>query len=202
MDQFNRNVYKRQGIFDEFTGSCLGKLIIMAVFILGLCVLAIISVPSENEMFAETEDNIRQCIQDNTEKKGDIVDELVWNIGRSFSAADSTLDNKEALEAFAKYNTIDVFRHSLYSTARLSNSTHPEGIRVAVGIFGFVISTVHYNDIVLDFGPVRGNYDDQLIKSENVPEEDLNDSTSIHPFERQLNQENQANQENQVNPEN
>jgi hypothetical protein len=187
MDQFNKNVYKREGIFDEFTGSCLGKLIIMAVVILGFCVLAIISVPSENEMFAETEDNIRQCIQDNIEKKGDIVDELVWNIGRSFSAADSTLDNKEALEAFAKYNTIDVFRHSLYSTARLSNSTHPEGVRVAVGLFGFVISTVHYSDIVLDFGPVRGNYDDQLIKPDNVPEEmpeeNLGDTTSTHSFD-------------------
>ena len=169
MSQFNKNVYKKQGLVDEFTGSCLGKLIILGVFILGLCFLAMISVPSEEEMFNETEDNIRQCIQDNIDKKGDIVDELVWNVGRSFSAADSTLDSKEALDAFIKYNTIDVFRHSLYSTARLSNSSHPEGVRVSIGIFGFIISTVHYDEIVLDFGPVRNNYDDQLIKPEYVP---------------------------------
>ena len=172
MDQFNKNVYKKQGLFDEFSSSCLGKLVIMGVIIIGLCVLAIISVPTEEQMFNEAEDNIRECIQDNNEKKGDIVDEIVWNIGRSFSVADSTLDNKETLEAFAKYNTIDVFRHSLYSTARISNSTHPEGVRVAFGIFGFVISTVHYNDLVLDFGPVRGNYDDRLIKTTIVPDDD------------------------------
>jgi hypothetical protein len=193
MDQFNKNVYKKQGLFDEFSSSCLGKLIIMGVIIIGLCVLAIISVPTEEQMFNEAEDNIRECIQDNNEKKGDIVDEIVWNIGRSFSVADSTLDNKETLEAFAKYNTIDVFRHSLYSTARISNSTHPEGVRVAFGIFGFVISTVHYNDLVLDFGPVRGNYDDRLIKTTIVPEEDDNellDTSRVETYHYEGNQDN------------
>ena len=191
MDQFNRNVYKKQGLFDEFSGSCLGKLIIMGVIIIGLCVLAIISVPTEDQMFNEAEDNIRECIQDNNEKKGDIVDEIVWNIGRSFSVADSTLDNKETLEAFAKYNTIDVFRHSLYSTARISNSTHPEGVRVAFGIFGFVISTVHYNDLVLDFGPVRGNYDDRLIKTTIVPDdEEPLDTSHVETYHYEGNQDN------------
>lgn len=193
MDQFNKNVYKKQGLFDEFSSSCLGKLIIVGIIIIGLCVLAIISVPTEDQMFNEAEDNIRECIQDNNEKKGDIVDEIVWNIGRSFSVADSTLDNKETLEAFAKYNTIDVFRHSLYSTARISNSTHPEGVRVAFGIFGFVISTVHYNDLVLDFGPVRGNYDDRLIKTTIVPEEDDNellDTSHVETYHYEGNQDN------------
>jgi hypothetical protein len=193
MDQFNKNVYKKQGLFDEFSSSCLGKLVIMGIIIIGLCVLAIISVPTEDQMFNEAEDNIRECIQDNNEKKGDIVDEIVWNIGRSFSVADSTLDNKETLEAFAKYNTIDVFRHSLYSTARISNSTHPEGVRVAFGIFGFVISTVHYNDLVLDFGPVRGNYDDRLIKTTIVPEEDDNellDTSRVETYHYEGNQDN------------
>lgn len=191
MDQFNRNVYKKQGLFDELSGSCLGKLIIMGVIIIGLCVLAIISVPTEDQMFNEAEDNIRECIQDNNEKKGDIVDEIVWNIGRSFSVADSTLDNKETLEAFAKYNTIDVFRHSLYSTARISNSTHPEGVRVAFGIFGFVISTVHYNDLVLDFGPVRGNYDDRLIKTTIVPDDDEPlDTSHVETYHYEGNQDN------------
>ena len=191
MDQFNKNVYKKQGLFDEFSGSCLGKLIIMGIIIIGLCVLAIISVPTEAQMFNEAEDNIRECIQDNNEKKGDIVDEIVWNIGRSFSVADSTLDNKETLEAFAKYNTIDVFRHSLYSTARISNSTHPEGVRVAFGIFGFVISTVHYNDLVLDFGPVRGNYDDRLIKTTIVPDDDEPlDTSHVETYHYEGNQDN------------
>ena len=190
MDQFNKNVYKKQGLFDEFSSSCLGKLVIMGVIIIGLCVLAIISVPTEDQMFNEAEDNIRECIQDNNEKKGDIVDEIVWNIGRSFSVADSTLDNKETLEAFAKYNTIDVFRHSLYSTARIRNSTHPEGVRVAFGIFGFVISTVHYNDLVLDFGPVRGNYDDRLIKTTIVPDDYMGDTTNINTYHYENNPDN------------
>jgi lysozyme family protein len=94
------------------------------------------------------------------------------------------------LEAFAKYNTIDVFRHSLYSTARVSNSTHPEGVRVALGIFGFVISTVHYNDLVLDFGPVRGNYDDRLIKTTIVPDDYMGDTTNINTYHYEGNQDN------------
>ncbi len=187
MEQFNKNVYKKQGLVDEFTGSCLGKLIILGAFIIGMCFLAIISVPSTDMMFSEADDNIRQCIQDNIEKKGDIVDEMVWNIGRTFSSADSTFDNKEIMEALEKYNTIDVFRHSLYSTARVSNSTHPEGVRIAVGIFGFVISTIQYNDMVLDVGPVRGNYDDHLIKPVPIPDDYMGDTTNVNTYHYQNN---------------
>lgn len=190
MDQFNKNVYKRRGLFDEFTGSCLGKLIIAAAFIILLCFLAAISVPGEKEMLAETDDNIRQCIQDNIEKKGDIVDELVWNIGRTFTAADTTLNDKEALQTFAKYNAVAVFDHGLYSTARISNGTHPEGVRVTIGFFGFVISTIQYSDIVMDVGPIRGNYEEGLIKTIAVPDDYMGDSTNINTYHYEGNPDN------------
>ena len=45
MDQFNKNVYKKQGLFDEFSSSCLGKLVIMGIIIalVVLCVLGMIA---------------------------------------------------------------------------------------------------------------------------------------------------------------
>ena len=164
MDQFNRNVYKRQGIFDEFTGSCLGKLIIMAVFILGFCVLAIISVPSENEMFAETEDNIRQCIQENDSIQGDQLDDAIGNVLHMFTSADTTALDNELMANFDKYNKLEIYRHNLFATAYVHNNFRPEGTRVGFGFLGFVIPTVNFNDFLLRVGPIHRDYGDGVIR--------------------------------------
>ena len=92
MEQFNRNTYKKQGIFEEFYHSCLGKIIILAILALVLGIAANMSVPNETVTRTETEDNVRQCLQDNDSIKGDVIDEIVWNIGRTFTQADSALD--------------------------------------------------------------------------------------------------------------
>ena len=182
MEQFNRNAYKKQSIFEEFYHSCLGKAIILAILALLLGIVAIMSVPNESIMMVETEDNVRQCLQDNDSIKGDVIDEIVWNIGRTFSQADTTFDNKEVLEACWKYNKIETYSHTFYSTARIRNNTHTEGVRVGFGIFGIVISTVYYSDLVMNLGPVRGKYNQRLIQDVVVPDEYIGDNPNIKPY--------------------
>ncbi|MBP3786876.1 MAG: hypothetical protein IJG07_02750 [Prevotella sp.] len=190
MEQFNRNTYKKQSIFEEFYHSCLGKAIILAILALLLGIVAIMSVPNESIMMVETEDNVRQCLQDNDSIKGDVIDEIVWNIGRTFSQADTTFDNKEVLEACWKYNKIETYSHTFYSTARIRNNTHTEGVRVGFGIFGIVISTVYYSDLVMNLGPVRGKYNQRLIQDVVVPDEYIGDNPNIKPYHYQGNPDN------------
>lgn len=182
MDQFNRNTYKKQGIAQDFANSCLGKIIITAAVMTVLAVIAIISEPSDEMTYAETEDNIRQCLQDNDSTKLDTIDETIANIGRTVTTADSTLDNKEMLNVCRKHNKIEVYRHTLYSTARIRNNAHPEGVRVGVGLFGFVISTVYYDDLVLDLAPVRGEYNERLIQDIAVPDEYIGENPNLKPY--------------------
>ncbi len=186
MDQFN----KKQSLSHEFTHSCLGKIVILAVILLILSVIAIMTAPNEETMIAYSQDNVRQCLQDNGNIKGDAIDDAVANIGRTFTVADSTLDNKEMVEACWKYNKIEAYRHTLYSTARIRNNRYPEGARVGIGIFGLVISTVCYDDLVMDVGPVRGKYNEPLIKEPVGNEPYLGENPYIKPYHYQGNPDN------------
>ena len=75
MEPTNRSTYRKQSMSTEFTNSCLGKLIILAAIIVILLIVAALTVPSEEEMQTQMEDNIRECLQDNDVKRGDTVDD-------------------------------------------------------------------------------------------------------------------------------
>lgn len=182
MEQFNQNIYKRPNILQEFFHSCLGKVVILAIIMLIMAIIAIMSVPSYEKTMRESEDNIRQCLQDNDSIKGDLIDEIVMNVGRTFSEADSTLDNKELLEACWAHNKLEIYRHTLYSTARVRNTTHPQGIRVGIGIFGKIFSTVCYSDLVLNLGPIRKKYNQRLIQDVVIPDNYIGDNPNLKPY--------------------
>lgn len=186
MDQFQR----RQSITNEFTHSCLGRIVITAVVLFILSIVAIMTAPKEEVMIAYSVDNIRQCLQYNDSIKGDVIDEVVANIGRTFTVADSTLDNKEIVETCEKHNTLEAFRHTFYSTARIRNNKHPEGVRVGFGIFGLVISTVFYEDILMDLGAVRGKYNEPLLKEPVDSDPYLGENPYIKPYHYQGNPDN------------
>lgn len=147
----------------EFYHSCLGKIVILLVFLLILFIIAVMTVPSDKKMEEETMDNIRECIQQNDSIKGDAIDDAVANIGRIFTEADTTVNDKDAMEAFHKYNKLEIYRHSFYSTARLRNNLSAEGIRVGVGIFNIVIPTVRYSDIILFVSTIKNYNKERLI---------------------------------------
>ena len=104
MEPTNRSTYKKQSMASEFTNSCLGKLVILAGTLFILLIASILTIPSDEEMQAQMEDNIRECIQDNFEKRCDPVDEVFNNIRRPFTEADSTFNDKEILAIFNNYD--------------------------------------------------------------------------------------------------
>ena len=165
MEQDARNSYrKQQSVAQEFYHSCLGKIIILLVFLGILFVIAVMTVPSDEKMQTEMMDNIRECIQENDSIKGDGIDDAVANFSRIFTEADSTFNDKEAMEAFHKYNKLEIYRHSFYSTARLRNNLSAEGIRVGIGIFNLVIPTVKYSDIILFVSTIKNYNKERLIE--------------------------------------
>ncbi|MBQ9230049.1 MAG: hypothetical protein IJ190_02600 [Prevotella sp.] len=141
----------------------MGKIIILLVFLGILFVIAVMTVPSDGKMQTEMMDNIRECIQENDSIKGDGIDDAVANFSRIFTEADSTFNDKEAMEAFHKYNKLEIYRHSFYSTARLRNNLSAEGIRVGIGIFNLVIPTVKYSDIILFVSTIKNYNKERLI---------------------------------------
>lgn len=165
MAQDARNSYRtQQSVAQEFYHSCLGKIIILLVFLGILFVIAVMTVPTDEKMQTEMMDNIRECIQENDSIKGDGIDDAVANFSRIFTEADSTFNDKEAMEAFHKYNKLEIYRHSFYSTARLRNNLSAEGIRVGVGIFNVVIPTVKYSDIILFVSTIKNYNKERLIE--------------------------------------
>ena len=109
------------------------------------------------------------------------IDEFFNNISRTFSQTDSTLTNKEVYDAFKRYNSLEVYQHAGYSTAYLHNAYHPEGVRIGIGVFGMVISTINYTDMVLDLGPARGKYNEKLIDTP-IPDLDLGENPALKPY--------------------
>jgi hypothetical protein len=74
-----------------------------------------------------------------------------------------------------------VYDHTAYKTAYLHNTRHPQGVRVGIAIFGKVISTVYYDDMVLDLGPARGDFNERLVP---VPAQDeyFGDNPHLKPY--------------------
>lgn len=165
MEQDNRNSYRtKQSLPEEFYHSCLGKIVILIILILILFVIAVMTRPSDEKMQKEMLDNIRECIQQNDSIKGDAIDDAVANFSRIITEADTTENDKEAMEAFNKYNKLEIYRHSFYSTARLRNNLSQEGIRVGIGIFNLVIPTVKYSDFILFVSTIKNYNKERLIE--------------------------------------
>ena len=181
MEQFNKDLYKKETLFQQFYHSCFGKLVILAAILLVLFLVAVFSVPSSARMLAEADDNVQECLQDHDTGKTDDIDEVVNNIGRSFVSADTSFTNKESYRTYLKHNKLDVFKHFGYSTVRLFNNRNPQGVRIALGIFGCVFSTVRYSDLLMDTGAINVEYDKKLIDPQ-LPEDEEYENPLVEPY--------------------
>ena len=182
MEQFNSNIYKKKTPWQEFSGSCLGKIVILAVFIGILVIVAAVSRPTESMMRWQMEDNIMQCLQDNDSIENDVIDDYVGNIGRIFSHADTTDLNKEQWATYQKLNRLEIYTHTFFRSARIINNIHPDGVRVGIGLFGIVIPTIKYSDLLMNTGAVRGDYNQRLIKDIVVPDEYVGENPNVQPY--------------------
>lgn len=165
MQQTNRGIYnKQESVGQMFLNSCLGKCIIMAALVAVVLLIAHLTVPADDEMNSKISNDIRLCIEENALAKSDKIDDVVRNATAIFAAPDSTADST-VMADFHKYNRIEVYRHTFYSTARIHNNLEIKGIRVGIGIFGMVIPTVNYGDLILQVGPVRKEYNRRIIEN-------------------------------------
>lgn len=187
MEQFNSNTYKKQTPFQEFYHSCLGKVIILAAIVCILMLIALLTVPTDSQMRWQMEDNIHECLQANDSIHGDMVDDYVQNIGHIITHADTTLTDKEMWDTYYKYNRLEIYPHTLFSTARIHNNLHPDGVLVGIGIFGIVIPTIKYADLLMITGNVRGKFNKRLIQDMAIPEEYVGENPNLKPYHYQGN---------------
>ncbi len=182
MDQFNRNNYKKDSILHEFLNSCLGKIVILGIVALVLLIIAIMTVPTDEVMKTEMEDNIRECLQANDSIRGDIIDDVVNNASHIFTVADSTMDDHEIWKTYNKYNELRIYRHAFYSTALIHNNMRPNGVRVGIGIFGIVIPTVYYSDLLLRTGAIRREFNQKLLQDAPPPDAYVGENPELQPY--------------------
>ena len=187
----NTNFKTNQSFTQAFTRSCLGRIIIAGVIILVGLLVAYFTAPKESDMNDEMLDNIMQCLEVNDGIKGDVVDDYVHNLTFIFTTADTTYIAKDVLDTYYKYNRLESYRHTFYSTSYIHNNMHPEGTRVGVGIFGIIIPTVLYEDILLDVGPVHKGYEQKLNQAPiQQDDEDLGENPNITEFHYKGDEEN------------
>ena len=181
-DDNNTNYRTNQSFTQEFTRSCLGRIIIAGIILLVALLIAYFTAPKEDDMNMEMTDNVMQCLEANSVEKGDAVDDYVRNLAFIFTTADTTMIPKDVLDAYYKYNRLESYRHTFYSTSYIHNNMHPEGTRIGVGIFGLIIPTVLYKDILLDVGLVHKGYEQKLNQQVIVPDDDLGVTPNITEF--------------------
>ncbi len=172
MYQTDRGTYQKESFGQQFYHSCLGKFIIAVVAVAVLTFIANLSVPSDGDMLAKTEDGISQCIDDNSISKNDRIDDVVRNFTAIFTGSDSASIEKNMTD-FYRFNRIEIYRHALYSTARIHSNFHPEGTKAAIGIFGVIIPTVSYDDILMRVAPIRKEYNQSILNIEYDSDDDL-----------------------------
>ena len=178
----NTNFKTNRSFTQEFTRSCLGRIIIAGVILLVAMFVAYFTAPKEDDMNMEMTDNIMQCLEVNTDNKGDVVDDIVHNLAFVFTTADTTMIPKDLLETYYKHNRLESYRHTFFSTTYIHNNMHPEGTRVGVGVFGLIIPTVLYKDILLDVGPIHKGYEQKLNQQVIIPDDDLGENPNITEF--------------------
>ena len=182
MEKFNSNSYKKQTVVQDFRHSCLGKLIILLVIIGVFAIIAMFTRPSDSMMLWQTEDNIKECLIASDSIQSDAIDDYVENLGRIFTHADSTEVDPETWKIFIDHNQVAIYPHAHFKTAYIHNYVKPEGVRVAIGIFGIVIPTIKYSDMLLNLGNVRGEYGEQLIRRGNIPDNSLGENPNVQPY--------------------
>ena len=115
----NTNYRTNESFTQEFTRSCLGRILIFGVIILVGMLVAYFTAPKEEDMNEEMTDNLMQCLEVNDGIKGDVVDDYVHNLTFIFTTADTTVIPQDDLEIFHKYNRLVSYRHTFYSTSYL-----------------------------------------------------------------------------------
>ena len=162
--QTNKSEYHKETLAAEIKKSCLAKVIMLVAVMLLLMLSAKLTIPSDEQMMYGTLDGVCQCIQDSHGVPGDKSDDIVRNGIATVSHETDSAKKDTILADFKKFNRVEIYPHTFFSTAYIISNFNSRGARAAVGIFGLVIPTVNFNDFVLRNGPIRKEYNQRIIK--------------------------------------
>ena len=162
--QTNKSEYKKESLASEFMRSCLGKIIMLVAVILLLLLAAKKTIPSDESMMYGTLDGVCQCIEESHGVPGDKSDDIVRNGIATVSHETDSVKKDTILADFNKFNRIEIYHHTFFSTEYIISNFNSRGARSAIGVFGLVIPTVNFNDFVLRNGPIRKEYNQRIIK--------------------------------------
>lgn len=162
--QTNKSEYHKETLAAEIKKSCLTKVIMLVAVMLLLMLSAKLTIPSDEQMMYGTLDGVCQCIQDSHGVPGDKSDDIVRNGIATVSHETDSAKKDTILADFKKFNRVEIYHHTFFSTAYIISNFNSRGARAAVGIFGLVIPTVNFNDFVLRNGPIRKEYNQRIIK--------------------------------------
>ena len=162
--QTNKSEYHKETLAAEIKKSCLAKVIMLVAVMLLLMLTAKLTIPSDEQMMYGTLDGVCQCIQDSHGVPGDKSDDIVRNGIATVSHETDSAKKDTILADFKKFNRVEIYHHTFFSTAYIISNFNSRGARAAVGIFGLVIPTVNFNDFVLRNGPIRKEYNQRIIK--------------------------------------
>ena len=162
--QTNKSEYHKETLAAEIKKSCLAKVIMLVAVMLLLMLSAKLTIPSDEQMMYGTLDGVCPCIQDSHGVPGDKSDDIVRNGIATVSHETDSAKKDTILADFKKFNRVEIYHHTFFSTAYIISNFNSRGARAAVGIFGLVIPTVNFNDFVLRNGPIRKEYNQRIIK--------------------------------------
>ena len=162
--QTNKSEYHKETLAAEIKKSCLAKVIMLVAVMLLLMLSAKLTIPSDEQMMYGTLDGVCQCIQDSHGVPGDKSDDIVRNGIATVSHETDSAKKDTILADFKKFNRVEIYHHTFFSTAYIISNFNSRGARAAVGISGLVIPTVNFNDFVLRNGPIRKEYNQRIIK--------------------------------------
>jgi hypothetical protein len=162
--QSHKSEYHKETLAAEIKKSCLAKVIMLVAVMLLLMLSAKLTIPSDEQMMYGTLDGVCQCIQDSHGVPGDKSDDIVRNGIATVSHETDSAKKDTILADFKKFNRVEIYHHTFFSTAYIISNFNSRGARAAVGIFGLVIPTVNFNDFVLRNGPIRKEYNQRIIK--------------------------------------
>ena len=163
MRQADRGTYEKDSYSKELGRSCLFKIFKLGGVIILLLIIAILTVPTEKRMKKGAFDAVVLCILGDLVGEQDRADDFARNMSSMVTRLDSTSNNIEQVVTFSKLNTMEVYNHLFYSTLYIHNSARPQGVRVAIGIFGLVIPTVGSNDFLLNIEPMQFEKKDRIL---------------------------------------
>ena len=151
MNQTDRGSYRtKETLAKQFTHSCLGQIIIIAVVLGFIMLITNITRPSDETMMEEMTDNVLQCIEERDSLHNDWTDLVVANARYMFTTSDST-EESQMMKLFYKYgNRLEYHTHAFYKTVSLYNNFTPAGKRCGIGLLGMVIPMLDYNDMILN----------------------------------------------------